>query len=171
MKTLTASLWISISFTRRKHCGLKRQVSRHHVRGCYEGGGPCALFRDCGAYVVFEGGFYHVVSTPRQQNNWCRQEKAREAYCILLSSANFPLRGCVNPASWLLLAAGMSVSHPLIEKYAHPCSLSNLSYALPFPILGPGFSRRDGSYFHDFRDKCREIASKLAKFADCPVGK
>ena len=38
--------------------------------------------------------------------------------------------------------------------------------AKPFPILGPGFSRRDGSsYFHDFGDKCREIASKLAKFA------
>ena len=34
-------------------------------------------------------------------------------------------------------------------------------------IASPNFR---ASYFHDFGDKCREIASKLAKFADyCPV--
>ena len=36
----------------------------------------------------------------------------------VLSSANLSLKGCVNPAPWITLAAGESFRHPLGEKYA-----------------------------------------------------
>ena len=37
----------------------------------------------------------------------------------VLSSANLSLKGCVNPASWLPLAAGTSFKQPLVETFAH----------------------------------------------------
>ena len=47
-------------------------------------------------------------------------------WCIsmVLSSANFSPRGCVNPASWLCLAAETSFTQPLREK----CSIQNTEY-------------------------------------------
>ena len=49
---------------------------------------------------------------------------------IVLSSAYFSLRGCVNPASWLLLDARASFAQPLNEKYPLQSRLSNLRTSL-----------------------------------------
>ena len=48
----------------------------------------------------------------------------------ILSGGNISLRGCVNPASWLLLDARASFAQPLNEKYPLQSRLSNLRTSL-----------------------------------------
>ena len=75
--------------------------------------------------------------------------RARILVQYILSSANVYLRGCVNPAPWLLLlATGTSFSQHLIEIYAfHSTQVSkfmrqNLKFAPQYPVdSGPGRSR------------------------------
>ena len=43
---------------------------------------------------------------------------SRNIHLLVLISADFSLRGCVNPASWLSPAAGTSLTQPHREKYA-----------------------------------------------------
>ena len=34
--------------------------------------------------------------------------------------------GCVNPASWLSLAAGGEFTQPRVHSLAHPCTIENI---------------------------------------------